>query len=253
EAPATVLPAARPGRTIDVGRRTRNPNAALMRALWHRDQGCVFPACERRMFLQAHHLQHWSDGGATTLDNMVLLCSQHHRLHHEGGFGIDRASTGELEVRSPSGTQVVAIPRIGAIFADRAAPTGPATPAEPARPAASAGPGEPTGPAEPDRPAEPAGPTGPTPPSGPDEPATPAEPARPAAPAGPGAPTGPADPDRPADPAGPTEPARPSGSEETAARPSRLRLVRPSGETEPLDYDTPAATAAEPLHLNYAV
>src|SRR5699024_9072195 len=190
----------------DVGRRTRNPNAALMRALWHRDQGCVFPACERRMFLQAHHLQHWSDGGATTLDNMVLLCSQHHRLHHEGGFGIDRASTGELEVRSPSGTQVVAIPRIGAIFADRAAPTGPATPAEPARPAASAGPGEPTGPAEPDR---------------------------------------------PADPAGPTEPARPSGSEETAARPSRLRLVRPSGETEPQDYDTPAATAAEPLHLNY--
>lgn len=193
EAPATVLPAPRPGRTIDVGRRTRNPNAALMRALWHRDQGCVFPACERRMFLQAHHLQHWSDGGATTLDNMVLLCSQHHRLHHEGGFGIDRASTGELEVRSPSGTQVVAIPRIGALFADRARP------AEPARPAASASLAAPAGSAE------------------------------------------------------PAGPARPCGSPETAARTSRLRLVRPSGETEPLEYDTPAATAAEPLHLNYAV
>jgi hypothetical protein len=34
--------------------------------------------------LHAHHLRHWEDGGATELDNLVLLCPYHHRLHHRG-------------------------------------------------------------------------------------------------------------------------------------------------------------------------
>src|SRR5699024_12708925 len=43
---ATVSAAVpRPGRTIDVGRRSRRPSARLFRALWDRDQGCVFPGC----------------------------------------------------------------------------------------------------------------------------------------------------------------------------------------------------------------
>jgi hypothetical protein len=33
----------------------------------------------------AHHIEHWADGGATSLDNLTLLCSHHHRLLHEGG------------------------------------------------------------------------------------------------------------------------------------------------------------------------
>jgi hypothetical protein len=27
---------------------------------------------------------HWEDGGPTDLDNLVLLCPYHHRLHHRG-------------------------------------------------------------------------------------------------------------------------------------------------------------------------
>jgi hypothetical protein len=30
----------------------------------------------------AHHLQHWADGGTTSLDNLVLLCRGHHTLIH---------------------------------------------------------------------------------------------------------------------------------------------------------------------------
>ena len=33
---------------------------------------------------RAHHIRHWEDGGHTELDNLVLLCPYHHRLHHRG-------------------------------------------------------------------------------------------------------------------------------------------------------------------------
>jgi len=29
-----------------------------------------------------HHIRHWADGGATSLDNLVLLCEHHHDLIH---------------------------------------------------------------------------------------------------------------------------------------------------------------------------
>jgi hypothetical protein len=31
----------------------------------------------------AHHIKHWVDNGPTDLDNLVLLCGEHHRtVHH---------------------------------------------------------------------------------------------------------------------------------------------------------------------------
>ena len=36
----------------------------------------------------AHGITHWAEGGATALDNLVLLCRYHHRLVHEGGYGL---------------------------------------------------------------------------------------------------------------------------------------------------------------------
>lgn len=81
-----VTPNARIGRTLSLGRRRRQPSRALLRALWDRDHGCRFPGCHRRLYLHAHHIRHWADGGATDLDNLVLLCGQHHRLLHEGAY-----------------------------------------------------------------------------------------------------------------------------------------------------------------------
>jgi hypothetical protein len=31
---------------------------------------------------------HWADGGATSLENLMLLCRRHHRLIHQRGFGV---------------------------------------------------------------------------------------------------------------------------------------------------------------------
>ena len=52
--------------------------------------------------MQAHHIRHWADGGETTLDNLVTLCSFHHRLVHEGGYGV-RVRHGAIEFTRPDG------------------------------------------------------------------------------------------------------------------------------------------------------
>jgi hypothetical protein len=82
------------GRVLDVGRKTRAVPVAIRRALWSRDHGCRFPMCSNRRFVHAHHVEHWTHGGPTRLDNLVLLCSFHHRLLHEGGFKVSLAADG---------------------------------------------------------------------------------------------------------------------------------------------------------------
>jgi hypothetical protein len=82
------------GGILNVGRKTRAVPAAIRRALWSRDQGCRFPMCSNRRFVHAHHVEHWVHGGPTSLDNLVLLCSFHHRLLHEGGFKMSLAAHG---------------------------------------------------------------------------------------------------------------------------------------------------------------
>ena len=76
------------GQPLDVGRKTRSIPPALKRALSARDQGCRFPRCGATRHLHGHHIAHWADGGATSLDNIVQLCPHHHRLVHEGGFTV---------------------------------------------------------------------------------------------------------------------------------------------------------------------
>ncbi len=74
---------------VDVGRRTRSIPPSLQRALKARDGGCQFPGCTHTLYVEGHHVHHWADGGATRLDNLVLLCRFHHRLIHEGGFSVE--------------------------------------------------------------------------------------------------------------------------------------------------------------------
>jgi hypothetical protein len=78
----------RHGQPIGAGRETRTINRRLRRALEHRDRCCVVPGCGATRGLHAHHLRHWEDGGPTDLDNLVLLCPYHHRLHHRGGLAL---------------------------------------------------------------------------------------------------------------------------------------------------------------------
>lgn len=90
---------------LDIGRASRTPNRAQRRALRHRDGGCTFPGCQSRYWLDAHHIVMWTEGGATDLDNMVLLCRHHHRLHHEGGYTITMVD-GRPRFHRPDGTPI---------------------------------------------------------------------------------------------------------------------------------------------------
>jgi len=73
--------------TVDVGRKSRTTPTPLRRVLHARDGGCRFPGCGLR-HCESHHIVHWADGGPTDQRNTVLLCRYHHRLVHEGGFGV---------------------------------------------------------------------------------------------------------------------------------------------------------------------
>jgi hypothetical protein len=100
------------GAVLDVGRRTRAVPSAIRRALWIRDQGCRFPGCMNQRYVHGHHVKHWLHGGATSLDNLVLLCAWHHRLLHEAGFSATLRKDGELEVRTPAGALLPAHPAL---------------------------------------------------------------------------------------------------------------------------------------------
>ena len=74
----------RDGQVIGAGRATRLISRRLRRALEHRHRTCAVPGCGATRGLHAHHIRHWEDGGPTELDNLVLVCPYHHRLHHRG-------------------------------------------------------------------------------------------------------------------------------------------------------------------------
>ncbi len=99
------------GKSLDVGRRTRAVPPAMRRALLRRDGGCRFPGCRATRRLDAHHVEHWADGGATNTANLLSLCRHHHRALHESGFGVRLTPDGTPEFRRPDGTPIPVHPR----------------------------------------------------------------------------------------------------------------------------------------------
>ncbi len=94
------------GEPLNIGRKTRSIPAPIARALKARDGGCRCPGCDRTRFTEGHHIIHWADGGETDLKNLVTLCSFHHQLVHEGGFGLTGTGDGELVFTRPDGRRV---------------------------------------------------------------------------------------------------------------------------------------------------
>jgi hypothetical protein len=100
----------RAGNTIDLGRKTRTVSPSLRRALYMRDRGCAFPGCCQRRHTDAHHIEHWADGGRTDRDNCVTLCRFHHMLVHKGLFRIAKEADGFGWFRA-NGTRIPQAPR----------------------------------------------------------------------------------------------------------------------------------------------
>jgi hypothetical protein len=93
---ATLIPAVlgSAGEPLDIGRATRLVPAGMRRALVLRDCGCRFPGCDRPpQWTDAHHLTQWAQGGATRMQNLLLLCRHHHTAVHEGGWRLDYDTT----------------------------------------------------------------------------------------------------------------------------------------------------------------
>ncbi len=103
------------GRVLDVGRRTRAVSPAMRRALAHRDGGCRFPGCDSKL-CDAHHIEHWAEGGETKLENLVLLCRRHHRAVHEEGYRIeltaDEDEGGGIRFLRPDGRDLPRAPGV---------------------------------------------------------------------------------------------------------------------------------------------
>ncbi len=91
---------------LSVGRTQRTATPAQIKALRARDGGCIHPECTRTAaYCDAHHVQHWADGGPTDMANLVLLCRHHHRTLHQHLWAVhpDPGSPGLFWVTSDGG------------------------------------------------------------------------------------------------------------------------------------------------------
>ena len=98
------------GEALNIGRRARSIPPAIRRALMLRYRGCGFPGCTHTAFLHGHHIEHWLHGGETSLDNLVMLCTFHHHLVHEGGWTVASEADGSIAFHSPAGTHLAPDP-----------------------------------------------------------------------------------------------------------------------------------------------
>ena len=94
------------GTVIDVGRTRYRPPAGLADLVRARDRACVFPTCQTPASrCDIDHLTAWSQGGTTSLDNLVVLCEAHHRLKHTPGWALTKdQTTGVLSWHTPDKT-----------------------------------------------------------------------------------------------------------------------------------------------------
>ena len=98
------------GQPVRLGRTSREPSAWMMRQLRYRDRECRFPGCGARRYTQAHHIVWWERGGPTDLDNLLLVCTFHHKLVHEYGWAVRRDADGTARWFRSDGTSYLAGP-----------------------------------------------------------------------------------------------------------------------------------------------
>ena len=103
-----------PSEVLDLGRGRRLFSRAQRLAFAERDGGCAWRDCPRPpAHAEAHHLRWWvRDGGATDLNNGILLCTAHHHRVHRDGWQI-RVDRGEVWFIPPSTVDIYRQPRRG--------------------------------------------------------------------------------------------------------------------------------------------
>lgn len=108
---AVVITETSEGEPLGIGRKSRIIPKGIERAVSARDNNtCRFPGCHNRRFLDCHHVEHWADGGETAVEKLMLLCTKHHTLVHEGGFSIRKDFLDHWAFFRPDG---IAVPQVG--------------------------------------------------------------------------------------------------------------------------------------------
>jgi hypothetical protein len=114
---------------LDLGRTTPVVSPAQHAALAVRDGGCRWPGCDRPpSWCDAHHIEHWANGGPTALGNLALLCRRHHtRIHRWRVHAHLDLDTATLTITLPTGRVITSTPRPRAGTAPATAGTAPPT------------------------------------------------------------------------------------------------------------------------------
>jgi hypothetical protein len=94
---------------LETGAATSTVPAQLRRAVITRDRHCAFPGCRQRpAACHAHHIVPRSDGGATALANLTLLCPFHHLIAiHRWGWKIQLNADATTTAVSPDGRRTL--------------------------------------------------------------------------------------------------------------------------------------------------
>lgn len=91
------------GAPLAIDTQERFASKKLRQALADRDRGCCFPNCNRPPGMtQAHHIIHWIFGGATHIDNLASLCTEHHRAVHHHGWDVAMSGSRHPIFRPPA-------------------------------------------------------------------------------------------------------------------------------------------------------
>lgn len=86
-----------PSAALDIGRKSHGWTPRQRDALYVAYGGtCGFPGGCSAPIEVIHHIQHWADGGRTSVENGWPACQFHHWLVHEGGWRLARCRDGSV-------------------------------------------------------------------------------------------------------------------------------------------------------------
>ena len=85
--------------TLDVGLKVRSATEAQRAALIIRDKHCI--GCGKSaVWCEAHHIIPWQQGGPTSLDNLVLVCTAcHHDIHDRNWCVVKDPDNGKYKLQ----------------------------------------------------------------------------------------------------------------------------------------------------------
>ena len=97
------------GQALNVGRAHRYHTTTQRTAISARDGGCIANCDRPPAWCEVHHINEYSRGGSTSVEDGVLLCKHHHMLIHNNKWAITRTGD-QYHLHPPPGAEGEPIP-----------------------------------------------------------------------------------------------------------------------------------------------